>query len=305
MIVKKAARVDQRQFEPPVEMEQSIFQPCIIILTLICSLSRYSQSTPVQMNWNDLQMAPVRSSPRSMATIRFVEQMFDHCAELVHEKFGYSKEQGILYVTPENEKFNQAKLLKVKVKNEGLKLVKTTFRNVDGSVVAGDGDYQKNCNDLLTRGSAWILVLGLNTVWVSKSKTEWGMVVQLIEAQAVGKLFERDQWVLDPSRLNASKLHEAERGDTFADYFAQNSASKAMLREVESSLPKPRRSTQFLETDIEKDSETFEEPVTLKATKAMKRALKQGAGRGKTKKARIIVPDSDEEEEEDEFATQE
>lgn len=234
-----------------------------------------------------------------MATIRFVEDMFEHCAKLVHEKFGYSKEQGILYVTPENEKFNQAKLLKVKVKNEGLKLVKTTFRNIDGSILAGDGDYQKQCNDVLVRGSAWILVMGINTIWVSKSKTEWGMVVQLIEAQAVGKLFERDQWVLDPSRLVASKLHQAEAGDPFADYFAKNGASKAMLQEVETARPKsvPRRSTQLLESNIEKDSEVFEEdsPVTLKATKAMKRALK-----GKPKAAKrtklVVVPDSDEEE---------
>ena len=263
------------------------------------------------MNWNDLQMVPIQSSPRSIATIRFVQELFDHCARLVHEKFGYSKEQGILYVIPENEKFNQPQGLKVKVKNEAFKLKQVTFRDVDGTVIAGDGDSQKDLNDVLTRGSAWICVLGIHTVWVSKAKTEWGVVVQLIEAQQVGKIFERDQWVLDPARLTASKLHKAEGGDPFQNYFAKHGASKAMLSEVKVAAPKPkpaRRAAVLLETNIEKDSEIFieEDPtVSLKATKAMKRALtsKDKGKKKASKKARIIVPDSDEEGS-DEFATQ-
>lgn len=255
-------------------------------------------------------MVPIQSSPRSMATIRFVQELFDHCAKLVHEKFGYSKEQGVLYVIPENEKFNQPQGLKMKVKNEGFKLKQVTFRDISGKVIAGDGDAQKDLNDALTRGSAWICVLGIHTVWVSKSKTEWGVVVQLIEAQQVGKIFERDQWVLDPARLTASKLHKAEGGDPFQNYFATHGASKAMLSEIKTAAPKPkapRRSTIMLEQNVEKDSEIFieEDPVvTLKATKAMKRALLgKSKAAGKAKRAKIIVPDSDEEGS-DEFATQ-
>ena len=271
------------------------------------------QGGPIFLNFNDLQMSSVRSSPRSVATIAFVKRMYDLCAGFVKEKFGYSEEQGIKYVTPASEKFNQPEMLKVKVKNEGLKLVKCVFRDADGEVIAGDGDLQKLLAKEIVRGAAFILVLAINTIWVSKSKKEWGMVVQLVEAQSCGKMIERDQWVLDPSRLTASNLHKAEIGDAFTNYFATHGASKAMLEEGKLSrpalrrqnatvVPMKRRQTIMLDTNLEKDNEVHKEDdefvvvpkVGLKATKAMKRIMSGGKGKGKQ-----VAWNSDGEEEEE------